>query len=41
MFDIWIKNQYNILYVLDDRKQVVDMWRELGLIVLDVAGHEF
>lgn len=26
MFDIWIKNQYNILYVLDDRKQVVDMW---------------
>ena len=41
MFNTWIKDQYNILYVLDDRKQVVDMWRELGLIVLDVAGHEF
>jgi len=41
LFDVWVKDQYNILYVIDDRKQVVDMWRELGLTVLDVAGHEF
>ena len=33
-----IKNRYNVLYVIDDRKKVVEMWRELGLTVLDVAG---
>lgn len=41
MFEKYIKNKYNILYVLDDRKQVIDMWRKEGLTVLDVAGHDF
>jgi len=42
--ELWEKNvkgKYNVLYVLDDRKQVIDMWREQGLTVLDVAGNEF
>jgi len=29
----------NILCVIDDRKQVVDMWRSKGLLCLDVAGY--
>jgi histidinol phosphatase-like enzyme len=28
-----------ILCVIDDRKQVVDMWRSEGLLCLDVAGY--
>jgi len=36
-----IKGKYNVLYVIDDRRQVIDMWRELGLTVLDVAGNDF
>jgi hypothetical protein len=31
----------DILCVLDDRKQVVEMWRQEGLLCLDVAGNEF
>jgi len=27
--------------VIDDRKQVVDMWRELGLVCLQVDKGEF
>lgn len=33
-----IKDQYNTLYVIEDRKQVIEMYRGLGLTVLDVAG---
>jgi len=36
-----IESKYNVLYVIDDRKQVIDMWREKGFTVLDVAGNEF
>jgi hypothetical protein len=36
-----IEPYYDVAYVIDDRKQVVDMWRERGLTVLDVAGHTF
>ncbi len=32
-------NKGNILCVIDDRKQVVDMWRSEGLLCLDVAGY--
>lgn len=31
-----IKAKYNVLFVLDDRQQVVDMWRRLGLKCLQV-----
>jgi predicted kinase len=41
MYDQNIKGEYNVLYVIDDRRQVVDMWREQGLTVLDVARHTF
>lgn len=41
LYETFIKDQYNVLYVIDDRKQVIDMWRSLGLTVLDVAGNEF
>lgn len=32
---------YNVLYWIDDRKQVIDHMRDIGLTVLDVAGHNF
>lgn len=31
MFDEHIRGRYNVLFVLDDRNQVVDNWREMGL----------
>ena len=31
MYDKHIEGKYNVLFVLDDRDQVVDMWRSLGL----------
>lgn len=32
MYEEYIKGKYNVLFVMDDRNQVVDMWRkELGL----------
>lgn len=37
-----IKGRYNVAFVLDDRNQVVDMWRnELGLKCLQVAEGDF
>jgi tRNA uridine 5-carbamoylmethylation protein Kti12 len=36
-----IQGKYNVLFVLDDRNQVVDMWRSMGLICLQVADGDF
>jgi hypothetical protein len=36
-----LKDKYDILFVLDDRNQVVDMWRDLGLTCLQVAPGDF
>lgn len=36
-----IKGKYNIKFVLDDRNQVVDLWRNLGLTCLQVAEGDF
>jgi len=42
LYDTHIAGQYNVIFVLDDRNQVVDMWRnELGLKVLQVAEGNF
>lgn len=41
MFDAEIKNEYQVLYVLDDRNQVVEMWRQMGLKCLQVADGDF
>lgn len=36
-----IRPKYDVKYVIDDRDQVVDMWRSLGLRVLQVAPGNF
>lgn len=36
-----IKGKYNVVFVLDDRNQVVEMWRSQGLVVLQVADGNF
>ena len=43
LFNKWIRNIYNVLFVIDDRPRVIRMWRhELGLTVFDVGnGIEF
>ena len=37
MFNEHIRDNYNVLLVLDDRQQTVDRWRALGLTCLQVA----
>lgn len=41
IFDAWIRDRYNVRFVLDDRNRVVQMWREEGLKVLQVAEGDF
>ena len=41
MFEENIRGKYIVEYVLDDRNQVVEMWRSLGLICLQVADGNF
>nr|DAU13270.1 MAG TPA: polynucleotide kinase [Caudoviricetes sp.] len=41
MFDMAIRDTYNVRLVLDDRNKVVDMWRQLGLKCLQVAEGDF
>lgn len=42
LYDEHVRDKYNVRYVLDDRNQVVRMWRdELGLKVLQVADGDF
>lgn len=36
-----IKDHYSVLFILDDRQKVVDMWRGLGLVVLQCAPGDF
>lgn len=39
--EAFIKDQYDVQFVLEDRQQVVDMWRAEGLRVLQVAEGNF
>ncbi len=41
IFDREIRGKYNIKFILDDRKQIVDAWRSLGLTVFQVADGNF
>ncbi|ATN91126.1 polynucleotide kinase [Mycobacterium phage Murica] len=41
LFNKYIRGQYEVIFVLDDRQQVVDMWRKLGLKCLQVAPGNF
>ena len=41
IFDRYIRDYYNVQFVLDDRDRVVKMWRSLGLTCLQVAEGNF
>ena len=41
LFDRYIRGNCNPKYVLDDRDRVVDMWRSLGLLTLQVERGDF
>lgn len=41
IYENHIKNKYNVLFVLDDRNQVVEFWRSQGLTCLQVADGDF
>lgn len=41
IFDQKIRYEFDVTLVLDDRQQVVDMWRALGLTCLQVAPGDF
>lgn len=41
IFDAHIRPHYAVRFVLDDRNQVVAMWRRLGLVCLQVADGDF
>jgi predicted kinase len=41
LFDENVRNRYNILWVLEDRDQVVALWRSMGLTCLQVAYGNF
>jgi uncharacterized HAD superfamily protein len=41
IYDTHLKDKFNILFCIDDRQQVVDMWRSLGLTCLQCAKGDF
>ena len=41
LFDRHVRDRYDVRYVLDDRQQVVDAWRSIGLTVFQVAPGDF
>lgn len=41
IYEQHIKSKYNVLFILDDRNQVVDFWRSQGLTCLQVAPGDF
>ncbi|MFD9948755.1 AAA family ATPase [Nonomuraea sp. NPDC059023] len=41
LFDAHVRHHYRVEFVLDDRTQVVEMWRRLGLTVFQVADGTF
>jgi hypothetical protein len=40
ILDFEIFPRYNVLFAVDDRKQVIDMYRNKNIIVLDCAGEK-
>jgi len=41
LFDNHVRDKYFVDFILDDRDQVVEMWRDLGLICLQCAEGDF
>lgn len=38
LFDKYVRDQYDVRFVIDDRWQVCEMWLKMGLKVLNVSG---
>lgn len=41
LFDTHVRDNFDVQFVLDDRDQVVEMWRRMGLTCLQVAPGDF
>jgi predicted kinase len=41
LFDLYIRDKYDVIGVYDDRTQVVDLWRRIGLRCYQVAEGDF
>ena len=41
LYEKFVRDKFNVSFILDDRQQVVDMWRGLGLTVFQVAEGDF
>lgn len=41
IFEKEIRDKFSVVFVLDDRQSVVDMWRAEGLVVLQCAPGDF
>jgi hypothetical protein len=41
LFDAHIRGLYDVIAAIDDRLQVVNLWRHMGILCLDVAGGDF
>ena len=41
LFDTYVRDNFDVQFVLDDRDQVVEMWRRMGLKVLQVDEGDF
>lgn len=41
LFDKYVRDNYDVQFVLDDRNQVVDMWRSMGIKTLQVDEGNF
>ncbi|OGW10302.1 MAG: hypothetical protein A2W75_02735 [Nitrospinae bacterium RIFCSPLOWO2_12_39_15] len=41
LYEEHIKGEYEVIIVIDDRKQVVNMWRKEGLVCLQCAEGEY
>lgn len=41
LYERHVKGKYDVLFVIEDRKRVVDMWRAEGLVCLQCADGNF
>jgi FMN phosphatase YigB (HAD superfamily) len=41
LYEKYIKNNFDVLFVVDDRLSVVKRWREMGLVCLQCAWGDF
>lgn len=41
IYNNYIKDRFEVEFVLDDRNQVVEMWRRIGLVCLQVSDGNF